>query len=91
MSEKSWGTFTVAFIAGVGIGTAMGMIFAPKSGEELRGDLSDAARDAINQAGSVGARATRRARRLADDVAAQVGDAVEAGRREYDRAKSHIT
>ena len=90
MSGKNWGTFATAFIAGVGIGTAVGMILAPKSGEELRGDLSDAAKEAMDQASSASAQATRRARRLADDVATQVGDAVEAGRHEYDRAKHHV-
>lgn len=86
---RNWGTFTTAFIAGIGIGTAVGLILAPKSGEELRTDLSDAAKEAIDQAGAAGMRATRRVRRMAEDVAGQVGDAVDAGRREYERAKRH--
>ena len=37
MSRKSGGLFR--FIAGVGLGVGAGMLFAPKSGEELRKDL----------------------------------------------------
>ena len=87
--SRNWGTFTTAFIAGIGIGTAVGLILAPKSGEELRTDLSDAAKEAIDQAGAAGLRAARRVRRMAENATGQVSDAVEAGRREYERAKHH--
>lgn len=90
MSGRGWGSFTTAFIAGIGIGTAVGMILAPKSGAELRSDLSDAAQDAIDSAAAAGARVGRRARRAASDAMDQVSGAIDAGRREYDRAKNHI-
>jgi len=32
------------FIAGTGIGAAVALVFAPKSGSELRGDIADATR-----------------------------------------------
>lgn len=88
MADRDWGTFGVAFIAGLGVGAALGMILAPKSGEELRGDLSDAARDAIDQAAAVGEKVSRRARRVANDAVEQVTDAIDAGRREFERAKA---
>ncbi|HET9399344.1 MAG TPA: YtxH domain-containing protein [Candidatus Acidoferrales bacterium] len=90
MSGRSWGTFTTAFIAGIGIGTAVGMILAPKSGADLRSDLSEAAQDAMDNAAAAGARVTRRARRAASDAVEQVSGAIDAGRREYDRAKNHV-
>jgi gas vesicle protein len=45
-----------AFLAGLGIGIGVGLIFAPMSGEETRerlsrraGDLADSARDIVGQ------------------------------------------
>jgi gas vesicle protein len=45
-----------AFLAGLGIGVGLGLIFAPMSGEETRerlqrraGDLADSARDLVGQ------------------------------------------
>lgn len=45
-----------AFLAGLGIGIGVGLIFAPMSGEETRerlsrraGDLADSARDLVGQ------------------------------------------
>ena len=90
MTGRSWGTFTTAFIAGIGIGTAVGMLLAPKSGAELRGDLSEAAQQAMDNASAAGARVSRRARRAASDALEQVSGAIDAGRREYDHAKNHI-
>ena len=37
------------FFAGLGIGAAIGMVIAPKSGSELRGDIGDFARDSYEQ------------------------------------------
>lgn len=45
-----------SFLVGIGIGAALGMLFAPMSGEETRnslteraGDLADTAREAMEQ------------------------------------------
>jgi len=91
MSDSNWGTVSTALIAGIGIGAALGMILAPKSGRQLRGELSDAAKDAINQASDAGKRVSRRAQRAANEAAERVSDAVAVGRHEYDRAKNQIT
>lgn len=45
MSRKGLGKF----IAGVGIGVGIGMLFAPKSGEELRAELKVKAEDLIKK------------------------------------------
>jgi gas vesicle protein len=88
MADRDWGTFGVAFIVGLGIGAALGIILAPKSGEDVRGDLSEAARNVIDQGAAVGEKVSRRARRAVNDAAEQVTDAIVAGRREFERAKS---
>ena len=45
MSKRGLGKF----IAGVGIGVGIGMLFAPKSGEELRADLKAKAEELIKK------------------------------------------
>lgn len=47
--KKSAIHFGWTFLAGLGAGTAIGMLIAPKSGAELRDDLGEYARDAYEQ------------------------------------------
>lgn len=89
MADRSWGNFGLAFIVGLGVGAALAMILAPGSGEELRGDLSEAARDVIDHAEAAGEKVSRRARKAANEAVEQVTDAIDAGRREFERAKAH--
>lgn len=53
MKRKFWKTKRSSakwpFFAGLGAGAALGMLIAPKSGSELRGDLQDFARDSYEQ------------------------------------------
>jgi gas vesicle protein len=48
-SRESWFGVSWKFFAGLGIGAAIGMVFAPKSGAELRDDLQGFARDSFEQ------------------------------------------
>jgi gas vesicle protein len=47
MAENDGGTSGLAwFLAGLGIGTLVGVLYAPKAGKETREDLANATRDA---------------------------------------------
>ena len=48
MSKKQGGLFK--FVAGLGLGVGLGMLFAPKKGEELRKDLKIKFDELINRA-----------------------------------------
>ena len=51
--------FFVGVIAGIGLGAALAVLFAPKSGRELRADVRDAAErgaEAFRKARAAGAR-----------------------------------
>lgn len=48
MSKKKDGL--LKFVAGVGLGVGLGMLFAPKKGEELRKDLKLKLEDLLNKA-----------------------------------------
>jgi gas vesicle protein len=81
------------FLAGLGIGAAVGILYAPKSGEELRQQLRSAAEDSTNtvkerarqareQAGSW----AEKGRDYLNTQKEQIRSAVEAGRSAYREA-----
>lgn len=43
--ESNWVSPVASFVGGVGVGIAVGMLFAPSSGEEIRAAIRDKARD----------------------------------------------
>ncbi len=52
MSEEKGictGTVLVSFVAGAAIGAGLALLYAPKSGQELRGDIADFAEDAVDK------------------------------------------
>jgi len=78
--EEGGGSFLIGLLAGTVLGAGLGMLFAPKSGAELRSQIGD-------QAG--------RLRDMANDTYSQasdkVGQMVDRGRDAYDRARSSVS
>ena len=83
------------FLAGIGIGALVGLLFAPKSGEETREYLSKRADEGREYA----QRKARELREMADDLVARgkstvsqqkesISAAVDAGREAYQREKA---
>ncbi len=68
------------FLVGAGVGAVLALLFAPKSGEELRNDIADATRKGIDKsreaAQQVGARATE----YYDATRARAGEYYESAR-----------
>lgn len=95
MSDNQVGSKVTFFLVGLGIGALVGILFAPKSGEETRDYLLDKAEEGREYA-------QRKARELkdrADDLVERgksvasrqkdsISAAVEAGRDAYQREKS---
>jgi gas vesicle protein len=67
--------FTMGLLCGAAAGIAVGLLFAPKAGAELRGQVAETAD-----------RLRRKAGRKLDDVSGSVNDLVDKGRRTYGRA-----
>lgn len=73
--EHNGGAFLLGLLAGAAFGAALALLFAPKEGRQLRGDLSESAERWQKNAAD--------AYRQASD---QLNQAVERGREAYERA-----
>jgi len=73
------GSFVMGLLTGTVLGAGLGILFAPKSGSELRNQLSEQANNLANQA-SEGVR----------KVTENAGDWADRGREMYDKAKGAV-
>jgi gas vesicle protein len=73
------GRTLVTFIVGAGVGAAAALLFAPKTGRQLRDEIGEGASDRINQVRNKVTRVGRTAQGLADRVTEQVHEAAAAG------------
>jgi len=75
-----WTTIGVLF-GGAMLGAAAAMVFAPKSGEEMREDLTDRMKEGALRAKTAGKSVARRAQELADQAQQSASDLADAGPR----------
>jgi gas vesicle protein len=87
MSRSRWRETFFGFAIGFGVGAALGVLFAPQSGEDMRDYLAEGAKDAVDGAMATGRKFTRRAKRAVDDVTEHVKDSAEVVERAYTQAK----
>jgi gas vesicle protein len=87
MARDNYSTSVISFAVGLGIGAVVALLLAPKSGEELRGQITDGASDSLDQATTAVRKVTRRAQRVINDAADRLNSAVDAGTAAYDDAK----
>jgi gas vesicle protein len=87
VNQRNWsGNFTT-FAVGVGIGAAVGLLFAPTSGKKTRQYITRTAKQGLDDAASASKRWSRRAQETVDDVKANVAGVVEAGQKAYRTAR----
>jgi gas vesicle protein len=78
MADHKWSAFG-AFLCGAALGALAGIYFAPKSGKEMRDDLSDQWNEGARRARKASDRVTRRAQEIAGQVQQSVSDLADAG------------
>jgi|HubBroStandDraft_3_1064219.scaffolds.fasta_scaffold1233968_1 gas vesicle protein len=78
----------VGFAVGIAIGAALGVLFAPKSGEEVREYIGSGARDAFDDVVATTRKYKTRATETVNDAAERVMDATNAAKQAYSTAKS---
>jgi gas vesicle protein len=88
MIRKNWSEISSAFVIGLGVGAIVGMLWAPKSGEETRALLREKAQDGIDEAVAQGKKVARRAQRVTDSAKDSVNEAVDAGQSAYREARN---
>jgi gas vesicle protein len=77
----------LTFVVGAGVGAAIALLFAPKSGEELRGDIAEGVSDRVDQVRNTGKDLKRRAQKIVELAKDQVQDVIDAGDNAYSQAK----
>jgi len=93
--DDNGGSKVVFFLAGLGIGAVIALLFAPRSGEETRDLIAQKANESKNYVTARGQEIRRQAEDLVDkgkDVVAQQKEqlqaALEAGKQAYQEEKS---
>ena len=76
------------FIAGLGVGALVGILYAPKSGRETREDLATGAREGTEYLRNRTRQAAEEVSALVDKSKQQVGEYVERGREAVDRGRA---
>jgi gas vesicle protein len=87
-SRNRWSQLVSAFAIGLGAGAAIGVLFAPQSGDETREYLRDTAQDTLDDAVSRGKTAVRRARKNINDVREFVNDVADTAEGAYQDARN---
>jgi len=88
MADDSRAQGLAWFLAGLGVGALVGILYAPKSGRETREDIAQSARDGSEYLRTKGREAAGRVGDLVDRGKDQVGDYVDRGREAFDRGRA---
>jgi gas vesicle protein len=76
------------FLAGLGIGALVGVLYAPKSGRETREELMASALDAKERAAEYAQQGRERASQYAEQGKEQINEYVDRGKEYYDRGRT---
>lgn len=77
-----------AFVMGLGVGAALGILFAPRAGKDTRNYISASAKDGLDGAMAAGQKLTRRAKQSVNRAKDRVSHAKEVGEQAYQEAKN---
>lgn len=90
--RNNWAETVSIFAIGVGVGAALGVLFAPQSGDDTRDYLIGSAKDGLDSAVATGQKWAQRAQdginQTKDQVREQVRQASDAGEHAYREAKN---
>ncbi|HWS54273.1 MAG TPA: YtxH domain-containing protein [Pyrinomonadaceae bacterium] len=85
------GTQVACFALGATVGALAALLFAPKSGRELREDIADATRKGVDRARETGTQLSARAGEVYDSAAARAGELAQTAREAASRRGEHIS
>ena len=88
MADDSKSNGLAWFLAGLGVGALVGVLYAPKSGRETREDLAQGAREGTEYLKARTRQAAEEVSALVDKGKEQVGEYVDRGREVVDRGRT---
>jgi gas vesicle protein len=88
MSANKWQGTASGLLIGVGVGVALGILLAPKSGKDTRDQIVGTVKEGLDEAMAKGQKLTRRVQQTLDDARERVKDAADAGEQAYRDAKA---
>ena len=83
-----WTESISAFVVGLGVGAALGVLFAPRSGDDTREYILESAKDGVDGAVAAGQKLTQRAHQGVDEAKRRVREAKEVGEQAFREAKN---
>src|SRR4030095_2013829 len=89
-NEGGGGSFVMGLLTGTVLGAGLGMLFAPKAGAELRGQISDKPGPLANQASEGYRRAAENAGQWAEKGRETANELADRGREVYGKAKDAV-
>jgi gas vesicle protein len=88
MSEDNRVQGLAWFLAGIGVGALVGILYAPKSGREMREDIAQGAREGTEYLRTKSRQAARQVGTVVDKSKEQLGGYVDRGREAVDRGRA---
>jgi gas vesicle protein len=96
--QPFWGSIAAGALVGLVLGGGIALLYAPKSGRELRGDIEDAAEDlqakaeaTLDDVQEASIRLAERARTLIEETRENLVRSVEAGKEAYEQKRQEMT
>lgn len=88
MADESKSYGLAWFLAGVGVGALVGILYAPKSGRETREDIANGAREGTDYLRARTKQAAEEVGELVEKGKAQMNEYVDRGREAVDRGRA---
>jgi gas vesicle protein len=79
------------FLAGLGIGAVIGVLYAPKAGKETREDLLNGAREARDKAADLVEQGKQKASEMVEEGKQKAKESIDKGREYYDKGRTQWT
>jgi len=90
-NDNSGSSFTLGLIAGAAIGAGLAILYAPKVGSEVRGQLRRMGQDAMSSLGDMSRSIRKSTEGLADRGKDMMNEVADQGERLYDRATNEAS
>ena len=88
MNTSNMSGSILTFVLGVGVGAVVALLLAPRTGEELREDISGKVTDGANGLKAAGKHVKRKAQSFVTNAKERVDEAVQAGEAAFNAANN---